>query len=315
MIRILKVEAVLRRRMVGVITDIQRFSIHDGFGIRTTVFLKGCNMDCIWCHNPETINAKPQLTFMHDSCIACGNCIKECTKGAIFYSETGNKVYTDLQKCMKCFSCVDVCYTKARVLNGKSITSEALLEEILMDKEYYKNGGGVTFSGGEPILQDKFLLEMIELCHQNSIRCAIETNLSLQWGRLEPILQKLDLIMFDLKAFDDKLHKELTGISNQLILSNAQKVDKIGKPFIVRTPVIPGINSDEVIRIADCLKSFHNLLYYELLPYNPFAEEKFKRIDKEYQLVGAKAPTQKYMRDLINYLKSLGINAKQMGGK
>ena len=223
----------------GLIADIQRCSVHDGPGLRTTVFFKGCPLNCEWCHNPETISFEKQTLFYSEKCIGCGKCAEGC-------------------------------YSGARVVCGKEYTTSKLLEEILQDKDYFGGGGGVTFSGGEPLAQKDFLKEMISLCKENGIGCCIETSL-IYFD--EEIFKSLDLVMADLKIWDEQTHKKYTGISNEKIKENFVKLNKLGVPIIARTPVIPEINQ-EIDKISQFFEKLENVKQYELLPYNALGETK-----------------------------------------
>ncbi len=248
----------------GVVTDIQRASFHDGDGIRTTVFLKGCPLKCAWCHNPECIAFEPEVMVYPEKCIGCGKCD-------------------------------DGCYAGARVLCGKEMTAEAVLDEILSDLPYYADGGGVTISGGEPLAQKTFTKSLIALCKEKKINCAIETSL-IYYD--EEAFQSLDLIMSDLKIWDDGLHKAYTGVSNEVIKENFIKLNALGIPIIARTPVIPEIEQG-IDKISAFLLSLENVVKYELLPYHPLGIAKQKALNikpTEFSI-----PTAEYMKELEKY--------------
>jgi pyruvate formate lyase activating enzyme len=213
--------------------------MHDGPGIRSTVFLKGCNMHCQWCHNPETINFLQEMLFYPEKCIHCGMC------------ENG-------------------CYSGARVLCGKKMTAQEVMDEVLLDADYYQKEGGITVSGGEPCCQPIFTEEVLHLAKQAGIHTAIESNLNVPFDVLEKILVNVDLLMCDCKIFDDEKHMQYTGVSNRLILQNLKQLSTIDIPVIVRTPVIAGINDtiEEISHISMLASKLPNLRYYELLPYH-----------------------------------------------
>lgn len=243
--------------MTGIITDIQKFSLTDGEGIRTTVFLKGCNMRCLWCHNPETLLPQPQQAVYPEKCIHCGHC--------------------------------DRCPTGARVTLGREATAQAVFEELLSDLPYYlASGGGVTLSGGEPLLQAAFSAELLALCREAGIHTAVETNLSLPFARLEALLPVLDIVYYDLKAMDDRLHRDWTGVSNKPVLANARRLAALGVPAEVRTPLIPGCTAtaENVAAIAAFLGGLGNVRAYELLNYNPLGEPKYAALGMTYALPG-----------------------------
>lgn len=230
----------------AIVTDIQRSSIHDGPGIRTTVFFKGCPLNCVWCHNPECIKKEPQMLLYPQKCIGCGMCEKGCFSGA-------------------------------KVVCGKEMTANEIFKEILLDKAYYATDGGVTFSGGEPMMYPEILKELIFLCKKEGINTAIETSLI---AFNEEVFKSLDFVMADFKIWDNEKHKKYTGVSNQNIKENFKRLDKLNVPFIVRTPIIPDINDtkDEIISIRDFIKNFKNIKSYELLPYHPLGVEKQKAL-------------------------------------
>lgn len=248
----------------GIISDIQRASFHDGDGIRTTVFFKGCPLSCAWCHNPESISFQKETLFYPEKCIGCGKCDKGC-------------------------------YSGARVICGKEMTADELLKEILQDKPYYGDNGGVTFSGGEPMAQKEFLNEIIDKCTGEKISCAIET--SLIYFDTETF-KKLDFIMADLKIWDDDLHKKYTGVSNKKIKENLEKLNELNIPIIVRTPVIPGIEQG-FDKISGFLKTLANVEKYELLPYHPLGLKKAEALginQKEFEV-----PKEEYMKEITKY--------------
>lgn len=256
--------------MTGIVTDIQKFSLHDGDGIRTTVFLKGCNMRCVWCHNPETLSCAPQEAYYKEKCIGCGHC-------------------------------KDYCPTGARVMIGKEKTPEEVFDEIAADLDYYKNSnGGVTVSGGEPLMQADFTAAILKLCKEHNINTAIESNVSLPFSNLEKLIPFLDCAFFDVKIFEDENHKKYTGISNKSIFDNVRKLDSYNIKMVMRTPLIPGItDSDENIRnIGKFAGSLKNLCYYELLNYNVLAPSKYEFIGKEYTLGKLKRLSEERVADL-----------------
>jgi pyruvate formate lyase activating enzyme len=252
----------------GIITDIQRASVHDGPGYRTTVFLKGCPLRCAWCHNPETINPKPETLLYPEKCIGCNMCDKGCFSGA-------------------------------RVVCGREVSPEQLFDELVSDIPYYKNGGGVTFSGGEPLMQKEFLKEMIRLCKSKNINVAVETSLMIFD---KDILSSVDLIIADLKIWDNALHKKYTGVDNLQIIENFRRADSLGVRMIARTPIIPEIEQD-IDKISEFLHSLKNLVRYELLPYHPLGLPKYEALglDKPQFTI----PTDQYMKELKKYVIDL----------
>lgn len=249
----------------GIVTDIQRASVHDGPGIRTTVFLKGCPLRCAWCHNPECIDFKPQTMYYPEKCIGCGLCEKGCFSGA-------------------------------KVICGKEMTVEEVVKQVLLDKDYYGDEGGVTISGGEPLAQREFLSALIDACKEQGIHCAIET--SLIYFDAE-ILGKVDLVMADLKIWDNELHKTYTGVTNERIKEHFCKLNGLGVPIIARTPVIPEISQD-IDKISEFLQSLSNVEKYELLPYHPLGGAKREALGIEAD--GFSIPSREYMKELEKYV-------------
>lgn len=268
--------------MVGNIFNIQRFSIHDGPGIRTTVFLKGCNLRCIWCHNPESQSVYPQLMFYKNKCIGCGKCTEIC-----------KNAFTD--KCTGCGKCTEVCEKQAKIISGKEMTSDEIFDVIIKDKEFYKtSGGGVTFSGGEPLLQSDFLAELLKKCKDADISTAIETAANVNWKIFEKIFPYLDLIICDVKCIDEDLHKKLTGVTNKLILENAKNLINSDKKILFRMPVIPGCNMDEVEKVADFVKGFD----FELMAYHKIGFGKYDALRKDNLTFDIEPPTKDEMEKL-----------------
>lgn len=268
--------------MDGIITDIQRFSVHDGPGIRTTVFLKGCNLNCGWCHNPETIHPRPELQVFPDKCIACGACLTACPHAAHRLADTTK--HFDRHLCTACGSCARTCYAEALQLVGRLVTPQQVLAEVLEDQPFYANsGGGVTLSGGEPLCQREFCIEILRLCKLVGIHTAIETNLAWPWECVESVLPHIDLVMADIKTMDPILHARWTGQSNDRILDNARRLAGRNLPLIIRTPIIPGVNDNEktIAEIANFVANLANLRYYELLPYHPLGLSKYTSLGRE----------------------------------
>ena len=297
--------------MKGIITEIQRFSLHDGFGIRTTVFLKGCNMQCLWCHNPETIKRTPQLQFFPDRCIGCKKCIKNCPNGV--HGVVNNNRVMKRELCTNYGRCTTECYAEALVMAGKEMKVQDVLKEIMEDYNYYiESGGGLTLSGGEPLVQKEFAYEILKSCKENGVHTAIETNISLPWDHISYVLPVTDLIMFDIKIMDDNLHKKWTGISNKQILQNAKKLSKKNIPLIARTPIIPDVNDsyEEICKIAEYISVFPNLLYYELLPYNPFGVQKYESLGIKNNMPSTKAANKKEMKRLAQIAGEYNIKIR-----
>ncbi len=282
----------------GVIFNFQKLSIHDGPGIRTVVFFKGCPLRCQWCANPESQEVKPELACFTNRCIECGYCVVVCPQHAVTLN---GKVSTiDRDKCDMCLKCVDECCTNSKQVVGKEYTVEEVMTEIMKDKEFYdKSGGGVTFSGGEPLMQADFLLEVLKECKKQGVNTAIETTSVGDIDKFLEISKYLDLIFFDVKNMDPVKHKEQTGVDNAIILDHLKQLSKVHNNIVCRIPVIPTKNdSEENIRATAKYVSSLGIKRLELLPYHNFGEYKYGQIGKEYTLSEISAPETSFMEHL-----------------
>lgn len=262
--------------MKGLITSLQRMSIHDGPGIRTVVFMKGCNMACKWCHNPETWSLKPQVQYIRERCIHCLTCLQVCPRRAI---EAGtDSIVIDRSKCDCCGICALACCSNALSMIGREVSPEQLWEEVSKDNPYFvQSHGGVTVSGGEPMMQLHFLKDFLSICKSNGIHTAIESNLSFPWPSIEGLLSLTDLWMCDLKHADDGKHRKWTGIGNATIIENIGKLADSGADLIVRTPVIPGVNdsAEDIEAICRILSPYKEKLRYTLLGFHTLGFGKY----------------------------------------
>jgi pyruvate formate lyase activating enzyme len=297
--------------MQGVITDIQHFSIHDGPGIRTTVFFKGCSQRCFWCHNPETLLPQPQLQLFLDRCIGCGACFEACPEGA-HQSVDGERSF-NREACTGCGACVDTCYAQALVLVGETKSADEIVETVLRDRAFYEtSGGGVTLSGGEPLLQLDFAEAILSRCRDAGIHTAVETAANLPWEQLARILPVTDLLMMDIKVMDSERHRDVTGVPNERILENARRLGEQPIPLIVRTPIVPGVNDDEasVAAIATFVAGLPNLVYYELLRFHGMAESKYASLEMDHRARDLVAPTKARMEELTEVARTFGLDAR-----
>lgn len=274
-------------------------SIHDGPGIRTTVFFKGCPLNCIWCSNPESQNVDKEIACFPMRCVSCGYCSQVCPKGIVENQAPYNIV--NRAECDLCEICVKECCTNAKKLIGDDYDVEKLLAEILKDKSFYdSSGGGVTFSGGEPLMQHEFLVDILKACQEKGVHTAIETTGYAEADILDEVIKHLDLIFMDLKHMDAEEHRKLTGISNEKILANLAAIAEKHDNIIVRIPVIPGLNnSDENIKATAEFVASHGIKKLEMLPYHNLGEVKYGQLGMEYALRDVKTPSDEEMERLV----------------
>lgn len=287
--------------------DIQRFSVHDGPGIRTVIFFKGCNLNCSWCHNPESIKMKNQIEFYSDRCIGCDACFDVC-KESVHSLDENKEHQIDRESCTGCLNCADNCFAEALVGVGREMNSEKLLDNILTDREYFNNsGGGVTFSGGECMLQIEFLEDILKLCKKENLHTAIDTAGNVPWSFFEKIIAYTDLFLLDIKAADTDLHKTHTGADNNLILENIKKLSEIEKEIIIRIPLIIGVNDTQIEAIGQVLKPL-NIKKVEVLPFHKLGEHKYAVLGIDNTSEEFMVPTDDQMERAINQLKECGVN-------
>jgi len=263
----------------GTITTVQRLSIHDGPGIRATIFFKGCNLRCKWCHNPETWRTEPQLQFVAGKCIGCGGCVQVCPNGTLTMG--GGKPEINWQSCDACGKCAMECPSGALSIVGEVVTAEEVMRRIVPDKPFFdESGGGVTLSGGEPLMQPAFARDILTLCRQKGIHTAVETNLTAQESVIKDLLPVVDLWMCDLKIADATEHKKWIGTSNGHIIENLRFLAGSGVQLIIRTPVVPGVNDTEtaVRELRSVVKSLPGAVCYELLGFHCLGFDKFVQL-------------------------------------
>jgi pyruvate formate lyase activating enzyme len=294
--------------MEGKLFNIQRFSIHDGPGIRTTVFFKGCNLKCRWCHNPESIHKENQIEFYPEKCIGCGACYKVCPNG-VHYLDDNKEHRMDRSKCNGCLLCAQNCYANALVGVGQQVEVSALLQSVLEDKPYYDNStGGVTFSGGEAMLQIDYLEEILKRCKAEQIHTAVDTAGCVPWNYFERILPVTDLFLYDMKAADTIRHKQLTGVDNHLILTNLNRISEAGKEIWIRIPFIPGCNDDQIEGIAELLRPL-KIVKVEVMGYHKLGNSKYTALGIKNELLDTKTPTEEQVENAVTILKAYGLNA------
>jgi len=296
--------------MEPLIFDIKRFAINDGPGIRITVFLKGCPLSCKWCHNPESILPKAQKMYDKNKCIACSLCVDACDLDACVLTKDG--IVTDTEACKVCGKCEEACPTKATEISGKLISEDKLLEAIkkerlLMDK----SDGGVTFSGGEPLMHHDFLFSILEKCRAEGIHTCVDTTGFAKKEVIMKIAENTNCFLYDIKIMDSKKHKEYTGVNNEIILSNLQEIAKTDASINIRIPLIKSVNDDieNISQTAEFISTLENKnINVSILPYHSIAEKKYEKLGGKYNEGIMSEPDNKKIAEIINVFKSFNIN-------
>ncbi len=294
----------------GVIFNVQHYAIHDGPGIRTTVFLKGCPLRCVWCQNPESQSARPELFFDADQCKGCGACAEACPEQAITIRE--GRSWTDRGRCRGAGACAEACPNEARNLMGRPATAEEVFQEVAADAIFYqRSGGGVTLSGGDPVAQPALAATLLRMCKAANLHTTLDTCGHARWETLRPMLEYVDLVLYDLKHMDPAEHARLTGVSNAWILENAKKIHDMRIPLLARMPIVPGYNDsvENVKATAQFIATALGACNVHLLPYHRLGETKYERLERQDNRFSAEPPSEARMAELQQLFQSFGLTA------
>ncbi len=314
------------KNIKGHVFDIQRYTLHDGPGIRTGVFLQGCPLRCLWCHSPESCSDAGEIAWMQMLCVGvekCGECLNACKSGAL---SKGNEIYSKIAKeniqliridrtaCTKCGECAKLCSSKALYLTARMMSVNEVVDIIMKDERYYRRtGGGVTVSGGEPMLQDVFTSAVLKECKSMGLHTALDTSGFAEWAKYEKIMKFVDLVLFDLKHMDSAASLESTGVRNELILENLKKLADWGASIQIRIPVIPGYNDSEnnLEETANMCRSLgSSVKLVQILPYHRLGIAKYERIGKSYAMPAVEPPSKSQMEQHKKFFESYGLTVQ-----
>lgn len=290
--------------MKGTIFNIQRFSVHDGPGIRTNVFLKGCPLRCLWCHNPEGLEASPQIKYSPVLCIGCGSCVKACPEGLHMMSD--EKIHTfDISRCISCGKCVKACPTDSLETAGREADTDEIISVVLKDSLYYAGGGGMTVSGGEPFFQPGFTLELLKKAKENKINTAVETSGFAGRDAILGAVPYIDLFLYDYKITDYNQHLKVTGVDKSVIMGNLEAISSAGAKIILRCPIIPGINDnkehfDGICAAAD---KFDGIYRVDIMPFHSLGISKWEKLGLDVPF-NTEVPSKEKMSEITSYISN-----------
>ncbi len=292
--------------MKGIVFDIKRYSIHDGPGLRTTVFLKGCPLRCAWCHNPESQKLEPQIVYYKEKCIGCLTCRDVCRFNAVDVSENGISIN---KNCTMCGECAENCPTNALDIIGREYEAQELADEILKDELFFNAGGGITISGGEPFVQKEFLFELLDIIKQRRIHIALDTTGYTDEELILKAAEYTDLFLYDLKHMDSLKHKQYTGVSNEKILNNLKSISAYGAKIAIRIPIVPSINDsyENMKQTAEFISQLKGIISVDLLPYHDMMADKYKRLKMPFLMGSIKKPEDEKMEELKKMFEDYGF--------
>lgn len=297
-----------QEELVGCVFDIQHYCIHDGPGLRTLVFLKGCPLRCIWCSNPESQLTAQEIGWHQSRCIGCYECVKVCPNNSI--GVVDGKIAINRATCNSCGKCVDICPGKALRLYGRQFKVSEVVKEVEKDLGFYEDEGGVTLTGGEPLLQAEFARAVLKECKEMGIGTAVETTGCVQWPAIEQVIAYTDIFLYDLKHLDSNKHREFTGVGNEVIVENLTKADRAGAKIRVRFPFIPGINDGQNIQdLIQYCHSINNLDGIDILPYHKLGENKYRALGRQYQLANLQPPKDDVVLHIKGLMEEAGFKA------
>jgi pyruvate formate lyase activating enzyme len=297
--------------ITGTVFDIRKYSIHDGPGIRTAVFFKGCPLGCRWCHNPEGRSYHRELILHSARCILCDDCLNVCPNGAI--SRKDDAIHINRIRCKSSGECTLVCSAEALQMVGREMNVQQVMKEIESDRVFYEqSGGGVTFTGGEPLSQPRFLVELLSACQTNGLHTSLDTSGFCSWRVLDEVRSFVDLFLYDLKLMDETRHRHWTGVSNKSILTNLRRLSGAGHKIIIRIPLVPGINNDEenLQQTATFLSTLGHVPQVELLPYHNIAEAKYAGLGMSYDMDKIHPLSNDQMHAFVDLMTSFGLQVK-----